>query len=199
MKSINLKRVFFIIFYTLFAILINTLGSVFAGKISFPLYLDSILTISVAALCGLIPAIICAMISNGILAFWFHTALPFMLCHICTAVLAWIIFKYGKKEDNLSTTKKQNEIPLDLFMWAGLASALSNTTLGSSFSNFIFKGNTTIPQVDNAVQGIYVVTQNLPFAVYLGGTLTNLVDKALSALICFIVYKIIKKVEAYIA
>ncbi len=38
-----------------------------------------------------------------------------------------------------------------------------------------FSANTTIPQVDNAVQGIYVVTKNLSFAAYFGGTVTNLI------------------------
>ena len=47
----------FVIFYTLFAIGINFCGSILAETIVFPLYLDSVLSISVVALCGYIPGV----------------------------------------------------------------------------------------------------------------------------------------------
>lgn len=188
------------ILFTVFATATNIAGSLFAGVIAFPLYLDSVMTIAVASLCGLFPAVLCAVFSNGAMAIFGNTAWPFMSCHICTAIIAYYIFKHERKvmnseepKENLLVNKstKQKSLLIESFMWVGLFSALSNTAIGSSLSNFVFSAKTTIPQVDNAVQGIYVVTQNLTWAAYLGGTLTNLVDKSLSALVSFIAYKIV--------
>ena len=53
--------------------------------------------------------------------------------------------------------------------------------------------DTVIPQVDNAVQGIYVVTHSLIFAAYFGGTVTNLLDKVFSATVSLFVYRVIRK------
>ena len=53
--------------------------------------------------------------------------------------------------------------------------------------------DTVIPQVDNAVQGIYVVTHSLTFAAYFGGTVTNLLDKVFSATVSLFVYRVIRK------
>ena len=53
--------------------------------------------------------------------------------------------------------------------------------------------DTVIPQVDNAVQGIYVVTRSLTFAAYFGGTVTNLLDKVFSATVSLFVYRVIRK------
>lgn len=194
------KHILFIILFTLFATAANIAGSLFAGVIAFPLYLDSVMTIAVASLCGLAPAIICAVVSTGAMAVFGNTAWPFMTCHISTAIIAYYVFKHehkvmnieGQKENLLiNKSTRQKSLSIESFMWVGFFSALSNTAIGSSLSNFVFSAKTTIPQVDNAVQGIYVVTQNLTWAAYLGGTLTNLVDKALSALVSFITYKVV--------
>ena len=53
--------------------------------------------------------------------------------------------------------------------------------------------DTVIPQVDNAVQGIYVVTHSLTFATYFGGTVKNLLDKVFSATVSLFVYRVIRK------
>ena len=50
------RRMFTVIF-TIASILINCMCSYLAGLIAFPLYLDSLLTIAVTALCGLIPGL----------------------------------------------------------------------------------------------------------------------------------------------
>lgn len=76
-------------------------------------------------------------------------------------------------------------------MWAGFFASLSNSILGDTISTFFYKANTSIPQIDNAVQGIYVVIRNLIVAAYIGGTLTNLVDKIISAAICYAVYRLV--------
>ena len=61
-------------------------------------------------------------------------------------------------------------------------------------SALFYKATTSVPQVDNAVQGIYVVIRNLNVAAYIGGTLTNLVDKIISAAICYAGYQLILRI-----
>ena len=62
-----MKRYYFITIFTVASIAINYFCSYLAGLIAFPLYLDSIMTIAVSALCGLVPGILCAVASNFLL------------------------------------------------------------------------------------------------------------------------------------
>ena len=187
--SIKLCVLPFFVLFTASSIGINYLGSVLAGLIAFPLYLDSVMTIAVTALCGLIPGLICAVASNLLLYIFANTGILFMTCHISTAVIAYFVFRAERK-------KYPNEklLSSDIFMWAGFLAAISNSIIGDTISTFVYGANTSIPQVDNAVQGIYVVIRSLPVAAYIGGTITNFVDKLVCATICLFIYRFVKKV-----
>lgn len=190
------KKIFKILFCTVFTIAgvaINYFCSLLAGLIAFPLYLDSVLTIAVTALCGLVPGLICAFCSNLLLAIFANTGILFCLCHISTAIISYLVFK---NERNKNAERGHDFLlSTDSFMWAGFISAIANSILGDTISYFFYSANTAIPQVDNAVQGIYIVTKNLSFAAYFGGTITNLVDKIFSALISLFMYRIVCKVK----
>lgn len=190
-QKLNARRLAFIIIFTLCSIGINYLGSVLAGLIAFPLYLDSIMTIAVSALCGFIPGLICAIGSNTLLYFFAHTGILFTISHISTVVVASLFFRHEKKsklQDSRSFLHSSS-----CFMWIGFVAAITNSISGDTISAIFYRANTSIPQVDNAVQGIYVVIRNLTVAAYIGGTLTNLVDKIISAAISYGVYMGIKK------
>lgn len=211
-----MKRKIFVIIFTAISIAINYLCSYLAGLIAFPLYLDSILTIAVTSLFGLIPGIICAIASNFLLYLFAHTGILFTICHVSTAVVAHLVFSREYKnaiklQDNnsvyLSTKPKSKswglfETPFltdasfsyttENFMWIGFIAAITNSILGDTISYFFYSANTTIPQVDNAVQGIYVVTKSLKFAAYFGGTVTNLIDKVFSATVSLFIYRAAK-------
>ena len=88
------RRIFTVIF-TIASIVINCMCSYLAGLVAFPLYLDSLLTIAVTALCGLIPGIVCAIASNALLCIFANTGILFMLCHICTS---GILFRTEKSQ-----------------------------------------------------------------------------------------------------
>nr|WP_298679400.1 hypothetical protein [uncultured Treponema sp.] len=195
MKRIN-RRMFTVIF-TIASILINCMCSYFAGLVAFPLYLDSLLTIAVTALCGLIPGIVCAIASNALLCIFANTGILFMLCHISTAVVAHLVFSSERKKaespSNSNVPYTDVSYTTENFMWIGFISAVTNSVLGNTISYFFYSANTTIPQVDNAVQGIYVVTKSLKFAAYFGGTITNLIDKVFSATVSLFVYRFYKK------
>ena len=180
-KNLSVKQILLYAFITIAASAINCAGSLFSGNISFPLYLDSIMTISIVAVLGLGPGIFCAALTNIALQIFNNVNIFFMSCHLCTVFLSWLIFKAAKKADS-------EKIHVNYFMYAGIASAISNALLGSILSVILFGGNTPNPQVNNCVQGIYFVLQNIDLATYIGGTLTNLVDKTISALLSYFVY-----------
>ena len=196
-KNWTPRRIIFTVLFTAVSIGINYLGSFLAGLIAFPLYLDSVMTIAVTALCGLIPGLICAFGSNLLLFIFAHTGIFFSACHLSTALIAWLVFRVERKKAKAPGVVSANEqlLSADSFMWAGFLAAISNSIIGDSISNFVYGANTSIPQVDNAVQGIYVVIRSLPIAAYIGGTITNFVDKLVCATICLFIYRGVKIIQ----
>ena len=189
-KKWTSRRIIFTVLFTAISIGINYLGSFLAGLIAFPLYLDSVMTIAVTALCGLVPGLICAFCSNLLLSIFAHTGIFFSACHLSTALIAWMVFRTERKNH-----PNEKLLSADSFMWAGFLAAISNTIIGDTISTFVYGANTSIPKVDNAVQGIYVVIRSLPVAAYIGGTITNFVDKLVCAMICLFIYRGIKKIQ----
>ena len=189
-KKWTSRRIIFTVLFTAISIGINYLGSFLAGLIAFPLYLDSVMTIAVTALCGLVPGLICAFCSNLLLSIFAHTGIFFSACHLSTALIAWMVFRTERKNH-----PNEKLLSADSFMWAGFLGAISNSIIGDTISTFVYGANTSIPQVDNAVQGIYVVIRSLPVAAYIGGTITNFVDKLVCAMICLFIYRGIKKIQ----
>ena len=188
-KKWTSRRIIFTVLFTAISIGINYLGSFLAGLIAFPLYLDSVM-IAVTALCGLVPGLICAFCSNLLLSIFAHTGIFFSACHLSTALIAWMVFRTERKNH-----PNEKLLSADSFMWAGFLAAISNSIIGDTISTFVYGANTSIPQVDNAVQGIYVVIRSLPVAAYIGGTITNFVDKLVCAMICLFIYRGIKKIQ----
>ena len=189
-KKWTSRRIIFTVLFTAISIGINYLGSFLAGLIAFPLYLDSVMTIAVTALCGLVPGLICAFCSNLLLSIFAHTGIFFSACHLSTALIAWLVFRTERKNH-----PNEKLLSADSFMWTGFLAAISNSIIGDTISTFVYGANTSIPQVDNAVQGIYVVIRSLPVAAYIGGTITNFVDKLVSATVCLFIYRGIKKIQ----
>lgn len=167
------------------AVAANCLGSFIARNISLPLYLDSVFTIGVTAIGGLWWGIACAVLSNVTLYLFDYSMLPFTLCHVLTAVCAWLTFKRDEKPFQLQS-----------FLWAGLWCGLTNAVTGNLISDFVFSAATGVDNIDNAVRAIYIATGNLRVAIYLGGLITNLVDKFISATVSFLLYKLIYKASS---
>lgn len=190
------KKIFFCAICVLIATIVNFFGSVLARNITLPFYLDSVLTLAVTALCGLWAGIACAVLSNGALWIFYHTSLPFTLCHVLTAVCAYIVFrKYqipNTTRNNSFQKVMQNSfqhLSIDAFLWAGLWSAITNAISGNVLVSLLF-ASATSPNVDSSVQGIFIVVPNLTFATYYAGVLTNLTDKIVSAVVSYGAYKI---------
>lgn len=184
-QKLNIKNLIFTFGFTIFAIAVNYCGSLLAETIVFPLYLDSILTISLVSVCGFVPGLICALGSNILLSFFTKSSFLFSICHIMTAGLAYIVFSYydRKKEFSIYT--------LDAFLWAGFWAAITNGIVGNIIVDIVFSGNTGRPSANIVVQGIYCAIPNLAFANNFGGLLENIADKILSAVLSYLVYKIV--------
>ncbi len=178
----KIKKNLFNLIILIIAVAANCLGSFIARNISLPLYLDSVLTIAVTAIGGLWWGIACAVLSNVTLYLFDYSMLPFTLCHILTAVFAWLTFKRAEKPFQMQS-----------FLWAGLWSGLSNAITGNLISDLLFSAETGVDNIDNAVRAIYIATGNLRLATYLGGLITNLADKFLSASISFLIYSLVLK------
>lgn len=170
---------------TVSAIFANYFGAIYAEKFVIPLYLDSILTIAVVAITGLIPGLACAFLSCLLLIILRSAPALFTICHIMTALLAAFVFHY------YDSKSKGEYYSLSCFLWAGFWAALSNGIIGNIISYFVFRGRTGRPSANVLVQGIYSATQNLSFAIHFGGLLQNVADKILSAVLSYLIYKLI--------
>ncbi len=139
-KNIDYKRIAFVTLFTACSIGINYSGSVLADLIAFPLYLDSIMTIAVIALCGLIPGLVCAVASNALLYFFANTGILFTLSHISTVLVAYFIFRNEKNKNRRLQLYSSSS-----FMWIGFIAAITNSILGDTISALFYKANTSIP------------------------------------------------------
>ena len=177
-KTSRLKKILFLIF----AVAVNVSGGKLVEAFYVPLYMDSVLTIAVAAGCGLVFAVACAVLTNGILFLLDASMIVFVSCHILTAILAWLTFRHHRR------AFPGEPISAETFMWAGLWSALSNAALGNVLVSIVFSfwPNTAPP-----VQGLFIVTKNLTFATCFSGTLMNLADKLLSAAVSCAAYRVV--------
>ena len=177
-KTSRLKKILFLIF----AVAVNVSGGKLVEAFYVPLYMDSVLTIAVAAECGPVFAVACAVLTNGILFLLDASMIVFVSCHILTAILAWLTFRHHRR------AFPGEPISAETFMWAGLWSALSNAALGNILVSIVFSfwPNTAPP-----VQGLFIVTKNLTFATCFSGTLMNLADKLLSASVCCAAYRVV--------
>ena len=194
-KDYSLKNILFTCGVLVVALHVNCFGSVLATKITFPLYLDSVMTIGVTAICGLIPGLLCAALSNGILFLFDYTMLPFMSCHLVTALLAWLVFLHDDKKNAVRPILERSQsYEIEAFLWAGVWSALSNAILGNIIADLLFGARVNRQNAECTVQGIYVVTRNLLYSTYLAGFIENITDKMLSAVLSYGFYEGVRRI-----
>lgn len=187
-QEVSLPYILMVSLVVIFAISVNFAGTLLSRKISYyPLYLDSLLTIGVTAAFGLVPGLCCAVLSNTNIYLFNLGRFPFTICHILTAVTAWLTFKrrIGKN------VQPKRRLSIEAFLWAGLWSGLTNGLVGNLISSFIFPASTSIKSIDNITYAIFAATRNLNLAISISGFLTNLTDKMISALLSILFYKLI--------
>ena len=165
------------------AVAMNVGCSLLAGGTGFPLYMDSFATIAVAAVAGLAPSLVVAVLTNGTLFLMGRLKLIFILCQLMTALGSALVFGIAKK-------RGEEKFTLDSFMNAGILSAVTNGIFGSLFAAAYHYNLTAIEQ------GIFFVSGNVIFANLAGGFLLNLADKALASFIAYGIYLAMGKIRA---
>jgi hypothetical protein len=116
--------------------------------------------------------------------------LPFMSCHLVTALLAWLVFVHADKKNAARPMFERTlSYEIETFLWAGVWSALSNAVLGNFIADLLFGARVNRQNAECTMQGIYVVTRNLLYSTYLAGFIENITDKMLSAVCSFGLYE----------
>ncbi|MFP4210988.1 MAG: hypothetical protein ACOCYB_12710 [Alkalispirochaeta sp.] len=146
-----------------------------------PLYLDSILTIVVTIHLGLLPGIVTALVSNGILTVTGQVLFPFVCCNVMTACITWIFTRRGWLGHPPG------------YVWLGVTAGVANGFFGSVLAYVMYSGVTTVHGIDRLVMGLVVTGRSLVTAVFWSGMVTNMVDKLISAMIAYLSYEFIAR------
>ncbi|MDR0475829.1 MAG: hypothetical protein LBH43_19445 [Treponema sp.] len=101
-----LKKTVMLLFCLTGVLLNIAICKLFAGLAAFPLYLDTVLTISITLSCGLFWGILCGVLTNFIshtfLYFWGWEGYLFILCNAATAVITFLFVLFFPGELNLT-------------------------------------------------------------------------------------------------
>jgi len=134
-------------------------------SLDIPLYLDSLFTLLVTINVGLVPGLITALCTNGMLAIAGQVLFPFVLCHTLTVLIAYYFAVSRRLETHFG------------YLLMGVLIALANGIVGSVISFVIFEGVTFVHTIDNLVMSILTTGKALASAVFWAGMLTNFMDK----------------------
>jgi hypothetical protein len=200
------KKVVMFLFCLTGALLNIVIGKLFAGIAAFPLYLDTVLTISITLLCGLSWGILCGVLTNLIshtfLYFWGWEGYLFILCNAATAVITFLFVRFfphelnltGKRDvpvPNLSRKSQLFEIVIGRIIVISLLSfslCIAMSILGGLIASFIqFLRSSGNGQVTNPASyrdlGLTMFQQGFPLilAEILSRIPMNIIDRLISA------------------
>ena len=167
------------------SVILNGLLLVFTTGMSMPFFLDSVFTVVITALFGLLPGLVTGFLSNFFfeLLFGFPGHLyPFFVVNMLTALVTYLHVHFG------DFTKASNAL------WMIISLSIVNAVFGAVIVVFLFEGTTYQP-VDSIVRAVVTTGQSLLSSAFLGRILINIVDKGISVLIAFFVFRKIHKKE----
>ncbi|MBB6481704.1 ECF transporter S component [Spirochaeta isovalerica] len=166
------------------ATLLNGIFSYLNEMANLPIFLDSVFTVMTAALFGLWPAVAVGLLSNSFLELlngFPGYYVPFTVVNLSTALIT-ALFVYKKKFETATHA-----------FWLIIILATVNSLMGALIVTFVFGGYTNL-SMDNMVRGIIVTGQSLYTSTFFVRIIVNIVDKGLSVLPSFFLYK---KIQAY--
>ncbi|MCL2720599.1 MAG: hypothetical protein FWD47_04595 [Treponema sp.] len=173
-----------------------------SGFFGFPLYLDTILTITITLTCGFFWGALCGIIGNTIyqtIWFWGWEGHLFTLCSIATAAVVFIFMKLFPRELNLTLT--ENKLPqvlslhkssrlsfvidhIIILILLSFALCLTISILGGTIAGFIliFSSNNTEEAVISSVFSATMFGQNFPVILkeILSRIPMNIIDRLIS-------------------
>lgn len=184
-KIYNKYRIPWTIIAIITGVVLNYLFHALNNYLSMPLFLDSIFTVMIAALFGLIPAIFTGLFTNLFMEVMFGYPgylLPFAIVNILTGVVTAIMVKRGSLKE-----------PVGL-LYLILVLALVNAFIGAIVVTVVFDGITNQP-VDSIVRAVIITGQSVFSSAFLARILVNLVDKGIAVLLTFLVFKFVSRNE----
>jgi hypothetical protein len=95
------------IFLCLAGAMLNSVIAVIVVKMNIPLFLDTILTVTITLLGGLIWGVLTGILTNLIahtFFFWGWEGYLFTLCNIATAVVTWLFMRFFPRELSFETS-----------------------------------------------------------------------------------------------
>lgn len=157
-------------------IAVNIVGGQIAILLKLPIWLDAIGTILIAAICGLVPGLIVAGITQLINTISLPTILPYMIVGFAMAVVSAVFSKRG-----FFDTFKMS-------LLLGLIVAVVTTAIAVPmdviiFGGFVGTGNSVI------AAGLMAMGLSVPLAVTISSFTFGLIDKVLSVLVCYFIIK----------
>lgn len=157
-------------------IAVNVVGGQLALLLKLPIWLDGIGTILIGGICGLVPGLIVAAITQLINAISLPTVLPYMIVGFAMAAMGTYFSKKGfflsfKKSVLLgilvAVVTTVMSVPMDIILFGG----------------FMGDGNSIL------AAGLMTLGLSIPSAVAISSFAFGLVDKTLSVLVCYFIIK----------
>lgn len=176
-KSKNKKSL--LIFSIFIGVILNGLFNLLSTWLSLPFFLDSIFTIMITALFGLLPGLIVGLLTNffiELLRGFPGVIYPFAIVNMLTALTTWVFVKYDKFHTPAGA------------LWAIISMSLVNAFFGAVIV-LIFFGGITHEYVDSIVRSVIATGQSLTSSAFLGRILINIGDKGIAVLVVFPIYR----------
>jgi energy-coupling factor transport system substrate-specific component len=149
------------------------------NALSLPFFFDSIATAGVAAIAGLVPALIVALGTNMLVEVFMDfpwTNIPFAVCGMATAIIVWTFVKKGAFSN------------IGNVLLASLLVALANSVLGAIIATFVYGGVTGVG-VDYLVTGLVAAGQSIVSASFWARLPANLFDKTIAVIVAYFVLR----------
>lgn len=172
MKSLGKLAVFLIPV----GVAVNIVGGQIAILLKLPIWLDGIGTILIGGICGVVPGLIVAAITQIINAISLPTILPYMIVGFAMAVMG----AYFSKRGFFLSFKKA--VLLGIIV-AAVTTAMAVPMDVIIFGGFIGTGNSIV------AAGLMTMGLSVPVAVTISSFTFGLVDKTLSVLACYFIIK----------
>jgi energy-coupling factor transport system substrate-specific component len=169
-----------VIVAVLLGILLNGLTSWLNTIFSIPLFLDTIFTLAVGAVFGPVAGAITGLgtgLFHEVIYDFSGTYWPFGVVNAASGIIVGLLAAAGKFHTGLH------------LVFAVLLLTLANAFLGSLVAVLAFGGATGI-EIDYIVMGLLLTGKPVLWAAFLARIPANVVDKALSVLVAYWVYRI---------
>lgn len=157
-------------------IAVNIVGGQIAILLKLPIWLDAIGTILIGAICGIVPGLIVAGITQIINAISLPTILPYMIVGFAMAFVSSV---FAKRHFFDSFSKA---------LLLGIIVAIVTTAIAVPMDVIIFGG---FVGTGNSIVAAGLMAMGLPtaIAVTISSFCFGLVDKVLSVLVCYFIIK----------